>query len=155
MDEQVLSPKVDINREITELRREIDRLKFEIERKAKQLNVKDEEIQKYVYTVSHELKTPIISMKGFTSLLLSFHEESLDEEVKDYLRRIDRNLQQMEQLINDLLEYARVQIEKEKFEAVNFQTIIEKALSEFQYQLSDSPNPQFYCLDPQCKLINL
>lgn len=135
MDEIGTATSEDNIKVINELRSEIDRLTFELIKKDKKLSIKDEEIQKHLYTVSHELKTPLVSMKGFSSLLLAFHKESLDKEVANYLERINRNILQMEQLINDLLEYTKIQITKAEFESIHSSTIIEQALSELQYQL--------------------
>lgn len=52
---------------------------------------------------SHELKTPIISIKGFTELLLDLHQEKFDDKVFSILGEIKHGTEQLETLINGLL----------------------------------------------------
>ncbi|MFX0024077.1 MAG: PAS domain S-box protein [Candidatus Hermodarchaeota archaeon] len=52
---------------------------------------------------SHELKTPLISIKGFTELLLDLHKEKFDDEVFSILGEIKHGTEQLETLINRLL----------------------------------------------------
>ncbi len=53
---------------------------------------------------SHELKTPLIAVKGFTDLLLDLHKEKFDDEVFSILGEIKHGTEQLETLINRLLE---------------------------------------------------
>jgi PAS domain S-box-containing protein len=53
---------------------------------------------------SHELKTPLISIKGFTDLLLDLHKEKFDAETVSILDEIRQGTEQLETIINKLLE---------------------------------------------------
>jgi len=53
---------------------------------------------------SHELKTPLISIKGFTDLLLDLHKEKFDDEVISILDEVKSGTEQLETIINGLLE---------------------------------------------------
>ncbi|MBN1351770.1 HAMP domain-containing histidine kinase [candidate division KSB1 bacterium] len=120
------------------LQNEINKLKQHLVLVEKKLAQKDEELQNYLYTVSHELKTPIVAMKGFTSLLLQFHSDAFNDEATTYMDRINHNLHEMERLITDLLEYSKIQIVHENFEAASMHAIIETAIGELRYQISES-----------------
>ncbi|MHA1671821.1 MAG: PAS domain S-box protein [Promethearchaeota archaeon] len=68
---------------------------------------------------SHELKTPLISIKGFTELLLKFHANKLDDEVISILEEIKRGSKRLENYVNAIvessrLEQGRVQLKKTK-----------------------------------------
>ncbi len=53
---------------------------------------------------SHELKTPIIAIKGFTDLLLDLHKEKFDTETITTLEEIKQGTERLESIINKLLE---------------------------------------------------
>ncbi|MBD3253967.1 MAG: PAS domain S-box protein, partial [Candidatus Lokiarchaeota archaeon] len=52
---------------------------------------------------SHELKTPLVSIKGFTSLLLELHRDKLDVGMVSTLKEIEQGCFRLENLINDIL----------------------------------------------------
>ncbi len=60
-------------------------------------------------TVSHELKTPLVSIKGFTNLLLDLKSKNLDEESISMLQTIDNGCERIQSLINNLLESSKLE----------------------------------------------
>ncbi|MBW1614726.1 MAG: PAS domain-containing protein, partial [Deltaproteobacteria bacterium] len=73
-----------------------------------ELQKKNKELENFVYIVSHNLKSPIVSMQGFSSMLLNEYREKLGTEGERYLDRIRANASRMEVLISDLLALSRV-----------------------------------------------
>lgn len=65
-------------------------------------------LESFVYTVSHDLKAPVVSMHGMASVLKEECGEELSIKAKHYIERIISNADQMERLILDLLELSRV-----------------------------------------------
>ena len=57
---------------------------------------------------SHELKTPLISIKGFTDLLLKLHSEKLDDDVISILEEIKSGSKRLEDYINSLVETSQL-----------------------------------------------
>jgi len=57
---------------------------------------------------SHELKTPLISIKGFTELLLTVHKPHLDTDMISILEEIKEGSSRLEKLVNSLLESSRL-----------------------------------------------
>ena len=58
---------------------------------------------------SHELKTPLISIKGFTELLLKLHSDKLDEDVKSILKEIKSGSKRLEDYINSLVDSSQLE----------------------------------------------
>jgi signal transduction histidine kinase len=73
----------------------------------KELRKKNEELENFVSVVSHELKTPIIGVQGFSSRLLRNCQEQLDKKAKGYLEQIQASARRMESFVSELLTLAR------------------------------------------------
>ena len=68
----------------------------------------NEELKNFVHVVSHDLKTPIISVQGFSSRLLKNYQEKLGEKGTRYLEQIKASARRMEVLVSDLLTLSRI-----------------------------------------------
>jgi len=58
---------------------------------------------------SHELKTPLVSIKGFSDLLLDLHKEDLDDYVISTINQIRKGCNRLQNLINDILKTAELE----------------------------------------------
>jgi PAS domain S-box-containing protein len=87
-----------------------DRVRAEQEREVliEELEAKNEELERFTYTVSHDLKTPLITIRGFLGLLERDMDSGNAERVKADMRRIAAAADKMERLLRDLLELARI-----------------------------------------------
>lgn len=103
----------------------------------KQLEKVNEELENFVFTVSHDLKSPIVSIQGFTSIMLGEYKHRLDETSLHYLERIQGNANQMERLIADLLELSRIGRVVNPFAEVPALDIINRALADFALPLDE------------------
>lgn len=101
--------------DITELKKaekEIRLLNQSLERKVLkrtgELNLANQELEAFSYSVSHDLKAPLRAVRGFSGLLMEEYGNSLPEGAKHYLRNILKNSENMTNLITSLLQFSRL-----------------------------------------------
>ena len=68
----------------------------------------NKELESFSYSVSHDLRTPLRAIDGFSRILLEDYADKLDADGRDNLRRVCAASQRMGQLIDDLLNLSRV-----------------------------------------------
>jgi signal transduction histidine kinase len=73
-----------------------------------QVQARTQELESFVYTASHDLKSPLVSMQGMASLLVRDFGATLDARARFYVDRIITNANYMEDLIQDLLALSRL-----------------------------------------------
>jgi PAS domain S-box-containing protein len=73
-----------------------------------QLEAANGELESFSYSVSHDLRAPLRAMDGFSQALLDEYSPSIDEQGRDYLARVRAATRRMAQLIDDMLQLARV-----------------------------------------------
>ncbi|GAB6181379.1 hypothetical protein JCM14036_26980 [Desulfotomaculum defluvii] len=98
----------------------------------KDLDATNKELESFCYSVSHDLRTPLRSMDGFSLALLEEYEEQLDEIAKDYLYRIRAASQRMGQMIDDLLHLSRVTRQQMLFKEINLKQLAQEVFAELQ-----------------------
>ncbi|MFX1398739.1 MAG: ATP-binding protein [Promethearchaeota archaeon] len=84
---------------------------------------------------SHELKTPLISIKGFTEFLLRFFQTNLDPEVRTVLKEIEKASNRLENTIQSLLETSKIEQEKLFLELKysDLSNLINECISDFYH----------------------
>jgi len=65
-------------------------------------------IESFSYSIAHDMRAPLRSMRGYAEILEREHREKLDDEARDYLRRIGASAERLDALIRDVLNYSKV-----------------------------------------------
>jgi light-regulated signal transduction histidine kinase (bacteriophytochrome) len=95
--------------EIAERRRaekEIKKLNEDLERRTIELEATNNELEAFSYSVSHDLRNPVLAIGGFSRLLLEKYSSHLDEKGHHYLNIILSSTQNMCQFIDDILAFS-------------------------------------------------
>ncbi|MEJ2681251.1 MAG: CHASE domain-containing protein [Gammaproteobacteria bacterium] len=87
---------------------EYKRIRQSLENSNAQMSQKNLEMEQFIYTVSHDLKSPLVTIGGFSHQLFSGFQEQLNEKQQHQFKRIFSNVAYMENLLDDLLMLSRV-----------------------------------------------
>ena len=93
-----------------------------------EVRLRTQELESVVYTISHDLKSPIVSMQGMASILMEEYSHRLDEKGRHYLQRVIANTNYMEEMIIDLLALSRIGRAHQTPEPAEARSVIEKIL---------------------------
>lgn len=93
-----------------------------------QLRNKADELERFAYTVSHDLKSPLVTLRGFIGLLKKDLERQMPERVEHDLERIRKSAQTMQNMLDDLLELSRAGKSHSTFEPVQLHRLVKGAL---------------------------
>ncbi len=90
-----------------EIRQLNAQLEERVRDRTRALEAANRELEAFTYSVSHDLRTPLRSIDGFSRVLLEDYASKLDDEGRDNLQRVRAASQRMGLLIDDLLELSR------------------------------------------------
>lgn len=82
-------------------------LEEKVGERTRQLQEKNRELEAYAHTISHDLTAPLVVIEGYTELLREKGGDSIREEEREYLQRIEKAVERMRRLTRSLLDYAR------------------------------------------------
>jgi light-regulated signal transduction histidine kinase (bacteriophytochrome) len=102
---QVLTSESKDNEEILRLNAELEQ---RVRERTAQLEAANKELEAFAYSVSHDLRAPLRSVRGFSEVLLERYSDRLDAAGKEFLNRICQSSAHMDRLIEDLLKFSRI-----------------------------------------------
>jgi light-regulated signal transduction histidine kinase (bacteriophytochrome) len=100
------------------------------ERLVKELESKNAEMERFTYTVSHDLRSPLITVSGLVGFLKSDLVKGNTTRIDTYLVRISSAIAKMDNLLKDTLELSRIGRVANPPERVAFDDIVQDALSQ-------------------------
>ena len=102
------------------------------------LNLKNEELQKtnaeldnFVYSISHDLRSPLLSIKGIVSLIIQ--SSDIDEKNRRYLEMVDGSASRLDGTIQEILEYSRNSRLDITHESFNLVTMVQEAFNDLKF----------------------
>ncbi len=126
----VLSATIERQRSDAEIRALNAGLERRVAERTIELEAKNTELETFTYSVSHDLKAPLRGIDGYSRLLLEEYAGKLEPDGEHSLRTIRRAVEQMNQLIDDLLAYSRLERRSLVPSRVDLLALVEMVVSE-------------------------
>jgi len=96
------------------------------------LETANKDLDLFAFMASHDLQAPLRKIRMFSDRLLASTENTFSKEGKLYLSRIQEVSKRMQDLINDILRFSKISVEKQSFEEVDLNNVIGEVLSEME-----------------------
>ena len=118
---------LETNRDITE------------RRQAEQMILKkNKDLETLLYVTSHDLKEPLRAIESFSILLQERYADRLDEKGQDFLRRIVRATQRLDQLLTDILELSRAQRMEPPVDEIDANQLVQEVLRRLESRIKST-----------------
>ena len=95
------------------------------------------EQEAFNYSISHDLRAPLVTINNYASIVLGEHAGQLDEEGRVMVERIRAAAARMEEMLKRLLAYSTLAREPVTLEPVNIETVIKELLIEHRTQITE------------------
>lgn len=104
--------------------------KKEIEIKNENLILVNHELDRFVYSASHDLRSPITSLKGLIEITYSEDDMTL---VREYLTLMNQSLVRQDQFLGDIIDYSKNKRKQLIIEPVSLQEIFDESISQLMH----------------------
>jgi len=121
----------------TEIRQINAALEDRVRQRTAELDAANQELETFAYSVSHDLKAPLRGIDGYSRLLQEDHQTQLDQEGRMFLANVRHGVEQMNQLIEDLLAYSRMERRNLAGIELNLSDQITAVLNEREQDIAD------------------
>ncbi len=107
-------------------------LEQQVERRTAQLTAANQELAAFSYSVSHDLRAPLRHIAGFSAILMEDHGAQLVPAAQSYLTRIQDATENMAELIDDLLNLARIGQQDMRRNRTDLNVLVEGAIKDLE-----------------------
>jgi signal transduction histidine kinase len=117
---------------VRRLRLENAALTQRVHERTAELEAANKELEAFSYTVSHDLRSPLRHIEGFTNILVREHAEGMPPEARSLLDVVSGETQRMGLLIEDLLRFSQLSRQPLRKESVNATELFHEVVDELQ-----------------------
>jgi signal transduction histidine kinase len=111
-----------------------EELEQRVRERTLQLETTNKELEAFAYSISHDLRTPLRGIDGWSQVLLEDYRDKLDEEGQGYINRVRAEAQRMGHLIDDILQLSRLSRAEMLKETVDLSVLAASILERLQNQ---------------------
>lgn len=129
-------------RQAEEDQRVMAELEHRVAERTEQLEATNKELESFSYSVSHDLRSPLRAIEGFTQILEEDYGSNLDTEGQRLLTVVKDNARKMSMLIDDLLALSRLGRQAIKPVEINMDDMVKEALEEVLLH-TETKHPEF------------
>ena len=122
--------QVEVRHMVGQLKDYTTNMERKIEERTEQVKEANRELESFLYSITHDLKAPVISLYGMAAMLQKKCGEQLGEQGAHYLQRLMSNAGFMEQLITDLLNFSRVGKHEYHMEWLDVDRVVRESLNQ-------------------------
>lgn len=143
---KLAAANADLIREVSERKRaedDIRKLNGQLVQQTAQLTASNKELEAFSYSVSHDLRAPLRGIDGFSQAVLEDYADKLDDAGKSYLQRVRAASQRMSQLIDAMLNLARLTRAEIRSQTLDMSGMVNAILDDFQKM---DPERQVECV---------
>jgi len=90
------------------------------------------ELDTFIYSASHDIRAPLLSISGLADLALTAQENGEDSDLTDVLERVKRNVSKLDHLVTDILQVNRARLMERVIEGTNVEELIQDVLETIQ-----------------------
>lgn len=101
----------------------------------KTLALKNRELEQFAYIASHDLQEPLRKIRAFSEMIGDRYTSALDDQGRDYLKRMIGASERMSRLINDLLTFSRISSRPGVCETVDLNVVMRHVLSDLEMRI--------------------
>jgi PAS domain S-box-containing protein len=139
---------------------QIRKLNAELTERVEELGIVNRELESFSYSVSHDLRAPLRHVDGFARILKEEYSPNMPEDAIRYVDRVLEAATRMGQLIDDLLNLARIGRRELKRDEVQIASVVKQAIAELSLEAQErhiewriEPLPEMNCDAGLLKLV--
>lgn len=103
-----------------------------------QVEEKNRDLEDFSYMISHDLKSPIFTIKGMVNVIKEDYQDSLSPEFQDIISHIRKGVSRLEQLVTSVLEYSKISTGESLNESVALSEVLKDVQNDYSTQLRDA-----------------
>ncbi|TMQ29670.1 MAG: PAS domain S-box protein [Nitrospirae bacterium] len=120
------------------LHRAHDQLEMRVQERTAEILKKTRDLETLLYVTSHDLREPLRSIENFSRMVHDRYAKLLDDKGRDFLQRVVRGTQRMDQLMTDILTLSRVQRMELPAEEIESESIVREALRRLEDKMKET-----------------
>ncbi|MFN6565138.1 MAG: ATP-binding protein [Nostoc sp. ChiSLP01] len=109
-----------------------------VHNRTQQLEEANSALEAFAYSISHDLQEPLRAIRGFASILLEDYDAVLNSGGQDLVHRIASNVERMDNLLLDLLEYSRLSRIDLPVQPINLNSLVKQVLTQLEVSLQQN-----------------